>query len=79
MGSIGIIGLAVLAFVVLLIFGGRLLPQWGRSLGSGMRGFTKELKSGLQGEDEEREELQQAESQPAAPVAGERPPERVSS
>jgi Sec-independent protein translocase protein TatA len=79
MGSIGIVGLALLAFALILIFGGRLLPQWGRSLGSGMRGFATELKSGLQGEDEEREELQQAESQPAAPVAGERPPERVSS
>jgi Sec-independent protein translocase protein TatA len=79
MGSIGIVGLAVLAFVLLLFFGGRLLPHWGRSLGSGMRGFTEELKSGLQGEDEERDELQEAESEPAAPVAGERPPERVSS
>jgi sec-independent protein translocase protein TatA len=78
MGSIGIVGLAVLAFVILLIFGGRLLPEWGRSLGSGMRGFTKEIKSGLKGEDEEREELNQAESQPTAPVADERPRERVS-
>jgi Sec-independent protein translocase protein TatA len=79
MGSIGIVGLAVLAFVLILMFGSRLLPRWGRSLGSGMRGFTEELKSGLKGEDEEREELHEAESQPAAPVAGERPPERVSS
>jgi Sec-independent protein translocase protein TatA len=78
MGSIGLVGLFVLAFVILLIFGGRLLPTWGRSLGSGMRGFTEELKSGLKGEDEQREELHQAESQPTTPVAPERPVERAS-
>ena len=78
MGSIGIVGLFVLAFLILLIFGGRLLPQWGRSLGSGMRGFTTELKSGLKGEDEEQAQLHQAESQPTTPTASERPQERVS-
>jgi Sec-independent protein translocase protein TatA len=75
MGSIGIVGLFFLAVLILLIFGGRLLPQWGRSLGSGMRGFTTELKSGLKGEDEEQEELQQASPPPTA-VSGERRPER---
>lgn len=39
MGGIGLVELLVVLGIVLVIFGGRRLPQLGRDLGSGMRGF----------------------------------------
>jgi TatA/E family protein of Tat protein translocase len=77
MGSIGIVGLLILAFAILLIFGAKWLPAWGRSLGEGMRGLKDEFTSSLkgEGEGEEQEELQQASPPPAA-VSGEHRPER---
>jgi TatA/E family protein of Tat protein translocase len=56
MSTIGIYGLLVIAAVIVLIFGSRWLPSWGRSLGQGMRGFTKELTSSLKGDEEQEEE-----------------------
>jgi TatA/E family protein of Tat protein translocase len=66
MSTIGIWGLLVIAAVIVLLFGGRWLPGWGRSLGQGMRGFTKELTSSLRGEDEEEERVE-----PASPPSAE--------
>jgi sec-independent protein translocase protein TatA len=40
---------ALLLVVVLMLFGAKRLPEFGRSLGSGMRGF----KRALDGQDEE--------------------------
>ena len=48
MGLENPIHLAIIAVVVLLLFGAKRLPDMGRSLGSGMRGF----KAALSGEDE---------------------------
>jgi sec-independent protein translocase protein TatA len=67
MSTIGIYGLLVIAAVVVLIFGSRWLPSWGRSLGQGMRGFTKELTTSLKGEEEEEDERERAE--PASSTA----------
>jgi len=53
------IHIAFLLVVVLLVFGAKRLPEMGRSLGSGMRGF----KESLSGEP----------AQPAPPAALERP------
>lgn len=43
--------LVLLLLIVLLIFGAKRLPEMGRSLGSGLRGF-KESLSGERGEHE---------------------------
>jgi sec-independent protein translocase protein TatA len=49
MGIDNPIHIAFLLIVLLLVFGARRLPEMGRSLGSGMRGF----KDALSGEDAE--------------------------
>jgi sec-independent protein translocase protein TatA len=49
MGLDNPIHIAFLLIVVLLVFGARRLPEMGRSLGSGMRGF----KDALSGQDAE--------------------------
>lgn len=43
--------LLVIFLVVLLLFGGKKLPEFGKALGQGIREFKKALKS--MGEDEE--------------------------
>lgn len=48
MGGIGITELLVVLGIVLVIFGGRRLPQLGRDLGAGMRGF----KDSVTGKDQ---------------------------
>ena len=37
--GVGVLELAIVALIVLVIFGGRRLPALGRQLGDGMRGF----------------------------------------
>ena len=44
------IHLVFLLLVVLLVFGARRLPEMGRSLGSGMRGFKDALSGETHGE-----------------------------
>jgi len=44
---------ALLLVVVLMLFGAKRLPELGRSLGSGMRGF----KRALDGQEEETKKL----------------------
>jgi sec-independent protein translocase protein TatA len=43
MGGIGITELLVVLGIVLVLFGGRRLPQLGRDLGSGMREFKNSI------------------------------------
>ena len=57
-GGIGFPEIAIIAVVILLIFGARRLPEIGSSMGKGIRTF----KSALMGEDEKAQ-------QEAAPVA----------
>lgn len=38
--------IAILLLVVLLVFGAKRLPELGRSLGQGMRGFKDEITAG---------------------------------
>ena len=48
MGSIGVTELVLIFVILLLIFGGRKIPELARGLGAGIRHF----KDSLQGEDQ---------------------------
>ena len=48
-GFLSPVHVALLLVVVLMLFGAKRLPEFGRSLGSGMRGF----KRALDGQEEE--------------------------
>jgi len=64
MGLENPVHIAILLVVLLLVFGAKRLPEIGRSLGEGMRGF----KDSLTGKDEERERLAPPPpEQPASP------------
>lgn len=54
----GPLELLVVFLVVLLLFGGKKLPEFGRALGQGIREFKKALKS-LGQDDEERKDGKQ--------------------
>jgi sec-independent protein translocase protein TatA len=57
--------IALLLVILLLVFGAKRLPEIGRSLGSGMRGF-KESISGDTGGDAAAGELAKKQDTPAA-------------
>jgi sec-independent protein translocase protein TatA len=67
------IHLAFLLLIVLLLFGAKRLPEMGRSLGTGMRGFKDALSGPTEPEAEHQPEAElQAEHEPEAerePVA----------
>jgi sec-independent protein translocase protein TatA len=70
------IHLIFLLVLMLLVFGAKRLPEMGRSLGSGMRGFRESL-SGESGQpaDLDRPPTTVAETPPVLPTTGEqRPP-----
>jgi sec-independent protein translocase protein TatA len=45
----------LLLIVVLIIFGTKKIPQIGRSMGQGLRGFKTGITSGRRGDDDQRE------------------------
>ena len=47
-GNVGLPELSIVVVILLVIFGAKRLPEVGRSLGSGMRGF----KDSISGKDE---------------------------
>ena len=49
MGDIGFSELLIIALALILLFGGRRLPELGRSLGEAIRSF----KTGIRGQDAE--------------------------
>ena len=68
MGLDNPIHIAFLLVIVLLVFGAKRLPEMGRSLGSGMRGF----KEAISGENPESASLSLTTSTPLA--QGQQPP-----
>jgi sec-independent protein translocase protein TatA len=50
-GFLSPVHVALLLFVVLLLFGAKRLPEMGRSLGTGLRGFKESLEGGTAEED----------------------------
>lgn len=55
-GGLGLSEILVIAFVVLLLFGGKKIPELMKGLGKGVRSFKdgmKEVQSDLNGDDKE--------------------------
>ena len=48
MGSLGFPELLLIAFIVLLVFGGKRLPEMARGLGTGIRDFKRALHENTQ-------------------------------
>ena len=57
--------IAFLLVILLLVFGAKRLPELGRSLGTGMRGF----KESISGESHTSEHVEQLPATPAEPVS----------
>jgi sec-independent protein translocase protein TatA len=55
MGSIGVTELVLVFVILLLIFGGRKIPELARGLGSGIRNF----KDSLQGDESQDKQAEQ--------------------
>lgn len=55
MFGLGTTELVIIAFVVVLLFGGKRLPQLGRSMGSAITNFKKGLSSSDE-EDKDKDE-----------------------
>ena len=49
MGSIGVPELFLILFIVLLVFGGKRLPDMARGLGAGIRDFKRALQGDADG------------------------------
>ena len=66
------IHILILLVVVLLVFGAKRLPEMGRSLGSGLRGF----KESISGETHPEQSAQLSQATADAPAPAERDRER---
>ena len=55
MGSIGIPELLLVFVILLLIFGGKKIPELARGLGSGIRNFKDALHGGTESEGEKKD------------------------
>ncbi len=56
MFGLGTTELVVIAFVIVLLFGGKKLPQLGRSMGSAITNFKKGLNDPNNGEKKDEKE-----------------------
>ncbi len=65
--------LLILAFILLLIFGTRRLPQMGRSMGASIRGFKDAITDHVDRQDAEAEQEQAKAQLPPAPPAAPHP------
>lgn len=61
--NIGVPEWIALAFILLLLFGARRLPEMMRSMGQGVREFKKALSGATQSEEEEDSEKKESEQQ----------------
>ena len=72
--GIGPLEVGIVLLIVLIIFGPKRIPELGRSLGSGMRGFKEAVTGRDKGEDED--EPERLEQQPDAVQASAGEPQR---
>lgn len=59
LGIIGMQEILVIAIVVLVLFGGRKIPELMRGLGSGIKSFKEGMKDGMPEEYDSKQETQQ--------------------
>lgn len=71
MWGLGFWDILIILFVVLLIFGTKRLPEMGRSLGGGLRGFKDALTERVEKHDAESDAEETRQLPPAPPAAGE--------
>ncbi len=61
LGIIGMQEILIIAIVVLVLFGGRKIPELMRGLGSGIKSFKEGMKDGMPDEDAKQETQQKTE------------------
>ena len=61
LGIIGMQEILVIAIVVLVLFGGRKIPELMRGLGSGIKSFKEGMKDGTPDEDAKQDTQQKTE------------------
>jgi len=59
LGIIGMQEILIIAIVVLVLFGGRKIPELMRGLGSGIKSFKEGIKDGMPEEYDSKQETQQ--------------------
>lgn len=59
LGIIGMQEILIIAIVVLVLFGGRKIPELMRGLGSGIKSFKEGMKDGMPDDDDAKQETQQ--------------------
>lgn len=59
LGIIGMQEILIIAIVVLVLFGGRKIPELMRGLGSGIKSFKEGIKDGMPEEYDPKQETQQ--------------------
>jgi len=59
LGIIGMQEILVIAVVVLVLFGGKKIPELMRGLGSGVKSFKEGMKDGMPDDDDARQDAQQ--------------------
>ncbi|HYC80809.1 MAG TPA: twin-arginine translocase TatA/TatE family subunit [Solirubrobacterales bacterium] len=74
--NIGPLEIIIVIVVLLLLFGARRLPDLGRNLGGGIRGFGKAV-TGDEDESRDAEQARVAAAAPKTPPVAERPAEKT--
>ena len=59
LGIIGMQEILIIAIVVIVLFGGRKIPELMRGLGSGIKSFKEGMKDGMPEEYDSKQETQQ--------------------
>ena len=59
LGIIGMQEILIIAIVVLVLFGGRKIPELMRGLGSGIKSFKEGMKEGIPDDDDAKQDAQQ--------------------